>query len=128
VPWVLKVPDVETESAPLTVKLRLAVAVWAGVAESVTETVIGNVPLDVGFPDRTPAEVSVSPSRLPVAVHVNGAVPLLTVRVVDGYVAPAETEPAGNDVVATANFAPPLPPEPQPATKRMAMRADIPRI
>jgi len=48
-------------SAGLIVTLRLAVAVWAGVAESVTVTVKLNVPDAVGVPDSTPPELSVSP-------------------------------------------------------------------
>jgi hypothetical protein len=52
-----------TEVNPGLIKtVRLAVAVWAvGVAESVTVTVKLKVPNAVGVPERTPAELSVSP-------------------------------------------------------------------
>jgi shikimate kinase len=48
-------------SAGLIETVRLAVAVWAGVAESVTVTVKLKVPDAVGVPDNTPAELSVIP-------------------------------------------------------------------
>jgi hypothetical protein len=51
-----------TEASPgLIETLRFALAVWAGVAESVTVTVKLNVPDAVGVPDSTPPELSVSP-------------------------------------------------------------------
>ena len=54
--------------------------------------------------------------------------PAFAVNVVDGYAAPVLVEPAGNDadVVITANVAL-LPPGAQPARKRIAIRAEIPR-
>lgn len=51
-----------TEASPgLIETLRFALAVWAGVAESVTVTVKLKVPDAVGVPDSTPPELSVSP-------------------------------------------------------------------
>jgi hypothetical protein len=111
------------------VMLRLAVAVCAGLAESVTVTVNGNVPLAVAVPEIIPAELKLKPAgRLPVVTaHEKGAVPPLAVKFVEGYAAPVLMEPATNDadVVVTANCA--LPFVEQPATKRIAIRAEIPR-
>jgi len=55
-------------------------------------------------------------------------VPALAVNVVDGYAAPVLMEPAGNDAdeVITENVAL-LAPGAQPARKRIAARAEIPR-
>src|ERR1017187_9673407 len=50
-------------SAGLIRMLRLAVAVWGGVAESVTVTVKLKVPNAVGEPARTPAGLRVIPDR-----------------------------------------------------------------
>jgi hypothetical protein len=54
------------------VMLRLAVAVWAGLAESVTVTVNEKVPLAVAVPEIAPPELSTKPvGRLPdVTLHV----------------------------------------------------------
>jgi hypothetical protein len=48
-------------TAGLIKTVRVAVAVWAGTAESVTVTVKLKVPNAVGVPERTPAGLSVSP-------------------------------------------------------------------
>jgi hypothetical protein len=64
--------------------LRIAVAVWEGVAESVTVTVKLKVPNAVGVPESTPPELSTSPAGgVPdVMAQVYGAVPFDAVRVV----------------------------------------------
>jgi len=66
-PTVVSVPEEEIVSLALMVMLRLAVAVWGGVAESVAVTVNANVPLAVGVPEITPAVLRFKPvGRLPV--------------------------------------------------------------
>jgi hypothetical protein len=63
---------------------------------------MGKVPVDVGVPLRTPVEGARDrPGTLPVMiVHVNGPVPPVSVRVVEGYA--VFTVPVGNVVVVIA--------------------------
>jgi hypothetical protein len=120
---------VTEESAGLIKTVRLAVAVWAvGVAESVTVTVKLKVPKAVGVPERTPVGLSVNPvgSAPEVIAHMYGAVPFAAVRVVWGYAELMATVASWPDAVVTLKTVL-LPFVVQPATKRIAMQAEIPR-
>ena len=84
------------------------------------------VPLAVGVPERTPPELRLMPvgSAPDVTAQEYGAVPFAAVSVVEGYAALTMTVASCPDAVVTVNVA--LPPVAQPATKRMAIRAEIP--
>ena len=73
-------------SLALIVMLRVAVAILAGVEESVTVTVKLEVPAAVGVPEITPAPLNVRPAgSVPdVTAQVYGAVPEEAANVVEG--------------------------------------------
>jgi hypothetical protein len=79
-------PTLVIAGAWSTFMVRLAVAVWGGVAESVAVTVKVKAPLCVGIPERTPDELKLIPGGSPpeVTAQVTDPVPFEAVSVVIG--------------------------------------------